>query len=159
MSKILPPSLLASFIAEFSTPDTLGVGLVGSFSRGEGQPHSDVDLDFFLPYSPPKGPDRYRLHRRSGHLVSLKRIGLEDQRAELSQPENAIWAVPGIRQMKILHDPQGLLAALQAEAQQFCWSRLAGEADFYVSYQLMHTAEAVYKVMGGIEQHNPSKVV
>lgn len=159
MSKTLPKSLLDSLIAEFSTPDTLGVGLVGSFARGQGRPYSDVDLDFFLPHSPSRGPERYCLQHRSGHLVSLKRIGLEDQRAELYQPENAIWAVPGLRQMQILHDPQGLLAALKAEAQRFCWHELAEKANTHVSYQLMHTAEEVYKVLGGLEEQNPSKVI
>lgn len=159
VSKTLSKSLLESLIEEFSTPDTLGVGLVGSFSRGEGKRFSDVDLDFFLPETPPRGLEGYSLHHRWGHLISLKYIGLEDQRAELYQPQDTIWAVPGMQQMQILSDPQGLLAGLKAEAEAFCWEPLTEKANAYVSYQLMHTVEEVYKILGGLEEQNPSKVI
>lgn len=157
--KSLSKNLLDSLIQEFSTPNTIGVGLVGSHARGQGRPHSDIDLDFFLPKTPTKGPERYHLYQRSGYLVSVKRVGIEDQQAELHQPQDAIWAVPGMQQMQILSDPTGQLAQLQAEALAFEWKPLEDSANRYVSYALMHNTEEVYKVLSGLEEQNPSKAI
>lgn len=158
MIKLLPPHLLESLISEFSTPDTIGVGLVGSFSRGQGHKHSDIDLNFFVPEAPSSRLERYHLYQREGFLVSVKRVGLETQRAELSQVRSAIWAVPGMRQMKILHDPSNQLAALQSEARAFSWDRLEPQIAPFVSYQMMHHAEEAHKILSGLEQQDPSKV-
>lgn len=157
MVKVLSPVFLETLVQEFAPSNTLGVGLLGSFARGQGTPHSDVDLDIFLAETP-ASPSR-NLYQREGHLVSVKRIGLEDQQAELSRPQHAIWAVPGMRQMQILHDPQGLLQALQLQAQQFDWTPLIPQAEAFVSYQLAHTAEEIYKILGGLAAQNPSKVI
>ncbi len=152
----LPPDLLESLIAEFSTPETIGVGLLGSFSRGQSQKHSDIDLDFFVPETPQNSTERYHLYQREGFMVSIKRIGLEAQRAELSQVPKVIWAVPGMQEMKILHDPSGELAKLQAEAKAFSWYKLETQIAPFVSYHLMGCAEEAHKILGGLEGQNPS---
>lgn len=135
------------------------MGLVGSFSRGQGGPFSDVDLDIFVSEAPDAKPERYNLHQRSGHLVSVKKIGLESQRAELGQPETAIWAVPGMRGMRILHDPHGKLGELKAEAEAFSWAGLEDTANSFVSYDFCTCTEEVYKLLGGLEARDPSKVI
>lgn len=155
---LLASDFLESLIAEFSTLETIGVGLVGSFSRGQGKKHSDIDLDFFVPETPQSRPERYHLYQREGFLVSIKRVGLEAQRAELSQIPKVIWAVPGMQKMQILHDPSGALAELQTKARAFCWENLEPQIAPYVSYQLMGHAEEAHKILSGLESQNPSKV-
>lgn len=135
------------------------MGLVGSFARGQGKPFSDIDLDFFVLEPPPTRAERYTLRHRSGHLVSLKMLTVEAQRAEMHEPQHAIWAVPGMRQMRILHDPQGQLGQLKAEAEAFRWEPLRAAADAFVSYEVMTSAEEVHKVLGGLEASAPSQVI
>jgi hypothetical protein len=159
VSTTLPKPLLGSLVQEFSTPDTLGVGLVGSFSRGQGTLHSDIDLDFFVNQVPATRSERYCLHHRSGYLVSIKRVGLEDQRAELHQAPQAIWAVPGMQHMQILQDPKGHLAKLQAEALAFKWEPLEDSAKQYISYQLMGCSEEAHKILDGLAESNASKIL
>lgn len=159
MSKALSSQFIQSLLEEFTPPDAIGLGLVGSFSRGKGGPFSDVDLDIFVSQMPNTKPERYNLHQRSGHLVSMKKIGLEAQRAELRQPETAIWAVPGLREMQILHDPHGKLAGLKAEAEEFDWAGLEAAANSFVSYDFHTCTEEVYKLLGGLKAHDPSKVM
>ncbi|MBI5812855.1 MAG: nucleotidyltransferase domain-containing protein [Meiothermus silvanus] len=159
MGRSLTDAFLAALVEEFAPPDCIGVGLVGSFARGQGKPFSDIDLDFFVPEPPPTRPQSYTLRHRSGHLVSLKTLTLETQRSELHEPQHAIWAVPGMRQMRILHDPQGHLQQLKAEAQAFRWEPLQAAADAFVSYEVMTSAEEVHKILGGLEAGTPSQVI
>ena len=85
------------------------------------------------------------------HLVSLSTTTVDAKRAELSRPETAIWAVPGLRQARILLDRDGALAALLREAQAFRWEPLQPAADAYASYNVMGLAEEVHKVLGALE--------
>ena len=117
-----------------------------------------MDLDIFASQTPQEKPGRYTLYHRSGHLVSIKKIGLEAQRTELPQPQTAIWAVPGIREMRILHDPHGKLTELKAEAEAFDWAGLEQAANAFVSYSFHGYTEEVYKLLGGLEVGDRSKV-
>ncbi|WP_051304047.1 nucleotidyltransferase domain-containing protein [Calidithermus chliarophilus] len=159
MDHPLPQPLIAEVLEEFVPPEAVGVGLLGSFARGQGQRYSDLDLNIFVPRAPEERAERYTLRRRSGRLISLKKLTLEAQRAELSRPQDAVWAVPGLRQMRVLYDPHGGLARLKAEAEAFAWEGLEHEADAFVSYEVLTGAEEVHKVLGGLERQDPSKVV
>ncbi|RIH86298.1 hypothetical protein [Calidithermus roseus] len=61
--------------------------------------------------------------------------------------------------MRVLYDPHGELARLKAEAEAFTWEGLEPEADAFVSYELLTSAEEVHKVLGGLERQDPSQVI
>ncbi|MCX7670667.1 MAG: nucleotidyltransferase domain-containing protein [Anaerolineae bacterium] len=146
----LPEDLLARLTTEFVTADTVGLVLTGSHARGDATCFSDVDLGRFVTTLPEAEEERYTLLRREGWLISLFTTTVAARRAELARPESAIWAVPGMRQARILFDRDGSLAALRAEAEAFRWEPLQEAADAYASYQLMGLAEEAHKVMAGL---------
>jgi len=152
----LPALLIADLVAEFADADTIGVLLAGSYARGDAASHSDIDLIRFAPILPEADADRYTLAYREGHLVSLSTTTVDAKRAELGRPETAIWAVPGLRQARILLDRDGVLAALLGEAWDFRWEPLQAEADVYASYNVMGLAEEVHKVLGALERADES---
>ena len=98
----------------------------------------------------------YTLFMRNGWLVSVSAATIAAKRAELSQAAAALFAVAGLRQMRILDDPLGALAELQREAQAFSWQRLEAVADIHVSETVMGVAEEVCKVLGALERHDES---
>ena len=113
---------IQSALEQIDSPDVIGVGIVGSYARGQESKYSDVDFDIFVSKLPENPYDRYTLRYWDEKLVSLKYTLLDDERAALTNPRRAIWAVPGLRGMKILLDKDGSLAALQQAAQDFDWS-------------------------------------
>ena len=147
---VLPDVLLSDLVAEFADADTIGVLLAGSHARGDATPHSDIDLIRFAAVLPESEADRYALAYREGWLVSLSTTTVDAKRTELSRPETAIWAAPGLRQARVLLDRDGALAGLLDEARDFQWEPLQPAADAYASYNVMGLAEEVHKVLGAL---------
>ncbi|MEW6404328.1 MAG: nucleotidyltransferase domain-containing protein [Chloroflexota bacterium] len=147
---------LQSLVARLNQPGVIGIGLTGSYARGENKQHSDVDLDIFVEELP---PDKYALRYLEGKLVSLKYVLLADEFASLQKPEKAIWAVPGLRQMRILLDKKGQLANLKQAALGFDWNDLQSAANEHAVENLMGCAEEAHKLMSGLEQGHESKVL
>lgn len=147
---------LEALVAWLNRPGVIGIGLTGSYSRGVQNQYSDVDVDIFVAELP---EDSYTLQLFNGRLVSLKYLRLADELISLTKPEKAVWAVPGLRQMKILLDESGELARLKQIAGDFNWSGLQTAADDYAVVALMGCAEEAQKIMGGLMQNNESKVL
>jgi hypothetical protein len=150
---------LYSLVARLNQPGVIGIGLTGSYARGENKQHSDVDMDIFVAEQPAKTGDRYTLRYLDGKLVSLKYVLVADEYASLQKPESAVWAVPGLRQMYILLDEKGQLARLKQAAFDFKWDDLQPAANEYAIDNLMHCAEEAHKIMSGLEQQFESKVL
>jgi hypothetical protein len=156
---VLPDVLLSDLIAEFADANTIGLLLAGSHARGDATPYSDIDLIRFTPIMPEADADRYTLAYREGHLVSLSTTTVYAKRAELRRPETAIWAVPGLRQARLLLDRDGALVALLHDAHTFRWDTLQSEADVYASYNVMGLAEEVHKVLGALAKDDEAVVL
>jgi hypothetical protein len=137
----------------------VGVGIVGSYARGQETRYSDVDLDIFVRRLPENPYDRYTLRYWDGKLVSLKYTLLDDERAALSHPRRAIWAVPGLRGMQIILDRDGSLPALQQAAQGFDWSTLQPAANEFAAEEVMGNAEEVHKTLNGLAHEHESTVL
>jgi hypothetical protein len=147
---------LRELVTELRTPAIVAFALTGSMARGEATRYSDVDLLRFTLTPPERDHERYTLLVRDGWLVSLSTATIAAKRDELSQPAAALFAVPGLRQMRLLDDPLGVLAQLQQEAHGFSWQRLESAADTHVSETVLGVAEEACKVLGALEQHDES---
>jgi len=146
-------------LQKIDTPEIIGVGIVGSYARGQESMYSDVDLDIYVSKLPENPYDRYTLRYWDNKLISLKHTLFDDERSALTNPRRAIWAVPGIRGMKILLDKDGSMAALQKAAQDFEWSPLQSAADEFAAEGLMGNAEEVHKILNGLAGGHESTVL
>jgi nucleotidyltransferase-like protein len=150
---------LESVLEKIDSPDVVGIGLVGSYARGQGSKYSDVDLDIYANKLPEKSYDRYTLRYWDNKLVSLKYTFLADEYSALTNPRRAIWAVPGLRGMQILLDKDGSLAALQKAAQEFDWSSLKPAGDEFAAEMVMGNAEEAHKILSGLARGHESTVL
>jgi hypothetical protein len=139
---------LPELLDELSDGTDLGWLVSGSVARGEEHAYSDIDLTRFRAAGPTGYRERYGLRYWQGRLVSVMNRTVAAARDDLQSPSGAIWAVEGLRQAKILRDPTGGLATLQAEAIAFDWAPLRAAARDWVSYQVAHAAEEVQKLLG-----------
>jgi hypothetical protein len=155
----LSEPFIQSLLERIDSPDVIGVAVVGSYARGQESKYSDVDLDIYTSKLPENVYDRYTLRYLDGKLISQKYTLLADERAALSDPRRAIWAVPGLSGMRILLDKVGSMAALQRAAQEFDWSPLQPAADEYAAEQIMGNAEEVHKILNGLARGHESMVL
>jgi hypothetical protein len=155
----LSDSFLQSLLERIDSPDVIGVGIVGSYARGQESRYSDVDVDIFVHKQPENPYDRYTLRYWDGKLVSLKYTLLDEERAALANPRRAIWAVPGLRGMKILLDRNGSLSDLQGAAYAFDWSPLQEAANEFAAEEIAGNAEEVHKILNGLARGHESTVL
>ena len=97
-------TFIQTVLEKDDSPNVVAMGLVGSYARGQETKHSDVDLDIYVTELPENEYDRYTLRYWDNKLISLKYVTIADERSALNDPQRAIWAVPGLRGMKILLD-------------------------------------------------------
>jgi hypothetical protein len=150
---------IPSVLERIDSPDILGVGIVGSYSRGQESKYSDVDFDIFVSKLPDNPHDRYTLRYWDGKLISLKYTLLDDERSALINPRRAIWAVPGLRGMKIVLDKDGSLTALWQAAHAFDWSSLQSAANEFAAEEVMGCAEEAHKILNGLARGHESTVL
>jgi hypothetical protein len=155
----LSDSFVQSVLQKIDSPDILGVVIEGSYARGQESKYSDVDFDIFVSKLPENPYDRYTLRYWDDKLISLKYTLLDDERAALTNPRRAIWAVPGLRGMKIVLDKDGSMAHLQKAAFKFDWSPLQSMADEFAAEEIMGNAEEVHKILNGLARGHESTVL
>lgn len=156
---ILPDPFIQFVLERIDSPDVLGVGIVGSYSRGQEAKYSDVDFDIYVSKMPEDPYDRYTLRYWDSKLVSLKYTLLEDESSAITNPRRAIWAVPGLSGMQIILDKDGSLTALQIIAQKFDWSLLQTDADEFAAEEVLGSAEEVHKILNGLARGHESTVL
>jgi predicted nucleotidyltransferase len=155
----LSDPFIQSLLEKIDSPDVIGVGMVGSYARGQESKYSDVDLDIYASQYPENPYDRYTLRYWDNKLISLKYSSVENERSGLSDPCRAIWVVPGLRGMKILLDKDGSLTELQNAVEHFDFSLLQSKADEYAAEQIMGNAEEVHKILNGLARGHESTVL
>jgi len=155
----LSDPFIQSVLERIESVDIAGIGIVGSYSRGQESRYSDIDFDIFVNKLPEHPYDRYTLRYWDGKLVSLKYTLLDDERSTLSNPRRAIWAVPGLRGMKIVLDKEGALTALQQAAQAFDWPSLQSAADEFAAEVVLGCAEEIHKILSGLARGHESTVL
>ena len=155
----LSDPFIQSILEKIDSPDVVGVGIVGSYARGQESKFSDVDVDIFVSRLPENPYDRYTLRHWEGKLVSLKYTLLDDELEALSNPRRAIWAVPGLQGMKIILDKDGSLTELQKMAQKLDFLLLQPAADEFAAEEIMGNAEEVHKILNGLARGHESTVL
>jgi hypothetical protein len=155
----LDKAFLDQLIDSLDSPNTIGIALTGSHARGDATPLSDVDILHFVETLPEDEAQHYALHYVGEILVSVSIVTLADKHGQMTNPQSAIFAVPGLRQMQILLDKRGKLTALKVEADSFTWSPLQPASDAYTSYQLMGFAEEVHKILNGLRENHNSMIL
>lgn len=155
----LSDPFIQSAVDRIDSPFVVGMGIVGSYSRGQESKYSDVDFDIFVNELPESLYERYTLRFWDDKLISLKYTLLDDERAALTNPRRAIWAVPGLRGMKILLDKDGSMSALQQAAWDFDWSLLQTAANEYAAEEVMGCAEEAHKILSGLTREHESTVL
>jgi len=155
----LPDDFIQAVLAKIDSPDVNGVGVVGSYARGQESKYSDVDFDIYVSKLPENIYDRYTLRHWDEKLVSLKYTLFDDEHDALKNPRRAIWAVPGLRGMQIVWDKDGLLAELKKVAEHFDFSLLQTEADEFAAEEIMGCAEEVHKILNGLTRGHESTVL
>jgi hypothetical protein len=155
----LSASFIQSALEKLDSHDVIGIGVVGSYAREEARKYSDVDFDIYVSKLPANPYDSYTLRYWDDKLISLKYALLEDERTALRDPRRAIWAVPGLRGMRILLDKDGSLTDVQRAAQAFEWPSLQPLADEYACDQIMGNAEEAHKILNGLAREHESTVL
>ncbi|WP_030156011.1 nucleotidyltransferase domain-containing protein [Glycomyces sp. NRRL B-16210] len=141
---------IADRLAADLAAGTEGIALVGSVANGTDHPHSDIDLILATDRDP--GVETRQV---DGRLVTLTRAGLHQLRSAFTSPREAGAAVPAWRAARLLHDPHGTLAALQAEARAWRWASLAAAADRWAASELVGLAEEAHKISGMLALDRP----
>lgn len=155
----LSDSFIQFLVERIDSSTVIGMGIVGSYARGQESLYSDVDVDIFVSRLPEDPYDRYSLRYWDQKLISLKYTLLDDERAALTDPRRAIWALPGLRGMKILLDKHGFLADLQRAAYEFDWAPLQSSANEFAAEEILANAEEVHKILNGLARRHESTVL
>ncbi|MQM23992.1 nucleotidyltransferase family protein [Glycomyces albidus] len=134
---------IAASCAAAEAPGALGVALFGSVAKGTDHPHSDIDLVV----AADTGPGIRVLHRE-GRMVTVSRKAPDELAAAFDRPWEAGAAVAAWRGARILHDPEGLMRALQARAEAWTWEAIGPDADRWAAGEFVGLAEEVHKVHG-----------
>lgn len=161
MATTLADEFLTWLVSEFAGERAIAAALSGSYARGEAGPFSDVDLLCFTRGSTAgaAGAREEVLVYRDQILVSVTYADLETWRAFLTRPRTAIRAVPAFRNLRILLDREGALAALKQEAVDFAWASLQPEADRQAGAIVLHLGEVVHKLLGGLHARDERRLV
>lgn len=135
---------LAPITRRLAAEGAAAVVLCGSVARGTAHALSDIDL-----YALGEGPE-YRLERLPGpgQLLSISWRTPAAVRASFADPAHCAAAVAGWREAMLLHDPDGVAAALQAEANAWTWP--AAACDAYVAEALTGLAEEAQKLRAAL---------
>ncbi|MDN3242790.1 nucleotidyltransferase domain-containing protein [Glycomyces tritici] len=138
---------IAERLAADLAPSALGIALFGSVAQGTDHPHSDIDL--FLAVESGAGTE---IRQVEGRMVTLSRKTLTDLEGAFTSPWEAVVAVGAWRRARLLHDPEGHLARLQARAHAWTWDLIGPGADHWAAGELVGLAEEVHKTRGMLER-------
>ncbi|WP_069650135.1 nucleotidyltransferase domain-containing protein [Caloranaerobacter ferrireducens] len=140
---------IAERIKKIDREELEAIALMGSYARGEACKYSDIDIVCFL-----KEGNEGRLPDieivDSKYLV-ISYVTREETDKWFCDPEKATECISGLRQSKVIWDPNGYLSSLKKRAEEFKWdSSLQEKANNYASRELVSWVEEVHKALQGL---------
>jgi predicted nucleotidyltransferase len=141
---------VAERLAAELAPAAAGIALFGSVAGGTDHPDSDIDLTIAIDTG--SGTE---VRQVEGRMVVLTRKTPAELEAAFGRPWEACAAVPAWRYARLLYDPSGVMAGLQAAARDWNWESIAAEADRWAAGELVGLAEEVHKVHGMLALDRP----
>lgn len=143
----LSETFLEKLVADLDDDTVQSIILHGSYARGEAiAPYSDIDLVRILEESADQQEHKRFVYCKN-YLLSIASRPLSVYRARFALPEKAIFAIPGVREARILLDKHGGFQALQQEAWAWTWEPLQEAAHWYASKLLAAQTEIALKAM------------
>jgi len=144
------PTKRALEVAEQETAELVDAGaqaviLTGSHARGDAHAESDLDLRV-VGDGPPEA-----LKRHEEFLVSTSWKELGEHREDFEDPAKVGTVVPGWRTCVIMHDPDGIAAKLQGEAEEWTWERIADKTGEWIAHEVTDYAEEVHTLIGNLD--------
>src|SRR5450432_3725277 len=132
-SVVMPSDeFLQALVTAFDNDTIVGITLGGSYARGNATPYSDLDLACF--YKDEASLLPHQLLYRNGLLISINTRTVASIRADLTQPEKAIFLAATRR--RILLDKDGSVTELTRQIATFRSWPLAQKASEYASFQM-----------------------
>jgi predicted nucleotidyltransferase len=132
--------------AELVAAGAKAVYMTGSHARGDAHHESDIDIRAIGDGSSP------HLKRHDEFLISTSWLTYEESESMFQKPEAVGEVVPGWRDALVLHDPDGVAAALKKRAEEWDWSEITEAADEWIAEQITEYAEEVHTLIGNIDQ-------
>jgi catechol 2,3-dioxygenase-like lactoylglutathione lyase family enzyme len=138
-----PEHAIAEMTRRLVAEGAIAVVLTGSHARAAAGPDSDIDVTAIG-----EGLTRARMEVLDGQLFSIAWRTAEGEREAMRDPGRAGATIPAWRAVRLLHDPDGIAAALQREAREWRWSQIGADCDRWVAEEVTGFAEEVHKLAG-----------
>ncbi|GHO48581.1 nucleotidyltransferase domain-containing protein [Ktedonospora formicarum] len=150
----LSEDFLTRLVAELDKETVRAIILRGSYVRGDAfPPYSDVDLTIITQDTVKVLPPKYYIWRE-GYAVSISTWSIASYRERIQRPEEAIFAVPGIQEARILLEKDDAFREFQRDVQQFRWEPLQAAANEYAGQVMMEQTEIVLKSLKALHMQD-----
>ena len=173
----LPPDLPA-YLEAWKSGATVAFALLGSYSRDDAGPFSDVDVVRFVNDgkhdSEPqtfligggegtctdddRAPGRGAVPRQ--WLVVRSTITPSQVESWFTEPGQALGVIDGLRRGRVLWDPDDVFASIQQRARRFAWTQTHQEkADQLAGKELVGWIEEVHKGLEGLRRNDTGRLL
>ncbi|MCE5196290.1 MAG: nucleotidyltransferase domain-containing protein [Negativicutes bacterium] len=156
--------MLSSEQIDAMTPDLIcaeieGIAVMGSYARGDATPYSDLDVICLTKEQAAAIPEP-QIDLYHGVYRVIQHSAERDLRLCFADPVRAVYDMIGLRQMRILYDPRGILRRLQQDAYAFVWDEtMRQKADAYLNREMLVWQEECYKAMAGVRDKQDGKML
>lgn len=150
---------MEDFIIEYLNQKNMkaykGVALVGSYAQGTATAWSDVDLVFIT--TSKKAPF---IEIVDHHYFTSRYYTTEELELYLKEPDKILNGLKAFSNMKIIYDPENLLAGIKASAEAFTWTSVQIEKCKYNAKQTyLGYLEEAQKALQGLKEHHSGKML
>jgi len=144
----------------FLVPGVQAMALMGSFARGKAGRFSDVDVVRFWGNAAASPFPLAGSHLVAGRLVVVSDVTPEQVTRWFTEPDEAVNSIAGVRSARVLWDPDGVLAAIQARALAFVWDEgMQAKANHWASEQMVGLIEEVHKGLTGLQRGDMGRLL
>jgi hypothetical protein len=142
----------------YRSPGVLAIALMGSFSRGDAGPYSDVDV-VRLRSSDPHS-DSAETHLIDKQFVVISDVGPSTVSDWFSKPVEATASIAGVRAARPLWDPSGHFESIKNRAISFVWdAEMQNKANVFASEAMVGWIEEVQKGLEGLRRQDVGRML